>query len=1220
MPGPLAQTRIQLCGRLTVELDGERVEASLPGRQGRLLFAYLALHRGRPARREELVQALWGDQPQTGDPLAPPLSRLRKALGAGRVEGRGEIELVLPDDAWIDWEAAHEALGDARRALEAGDPTAALEGAQGAVGIADGGLLPGLEAPFIDQRRAELADLRVEALELAARAGLALGGVELAPAESAARMAVEAAPFRESARVVLMEVLRARGNVAEALRAYEEIRTLLMDELGSTPGPDLVALHDQLLRAGEEPRPPGPVSIAPTSTIPLSYSDNVDLGAGGRQIPAPASSPDLVERDREVATLNACVEAAHGGDGGAALIEGPAGIGKTRLLSALRERAFERGSLVLTARGSELEREFPFGVVRQLFEGALADPRRREFALSGAAMPAQAVFGVPGGEADGPGDASFAALHGLFWLTLNLASEQPLVLAIDDLQWCDPPSLRWVGYLLRRLEGVPVLIAATVRTGEPGTDPTLLNEIASDPAAIAVRPGPLSIDAVRDLVRARLGGCDMAFCAACHRATAGNPLLLRHLLTALESDGVEPVAANVELVRTVGPRAVARMVQMRLGRLPASAQRVAQAAAVLGEGAELHTIATLTELAEGEVAESVGALARAELLRPEPPLGFVHPLVRDAVYRELPAGERELQHARAARVLLDAGAAPEQVATHLLVVPRRGERWVAETLRAAARSASRAAATESAAAYLGRALEEPPPPEDAPEYELEMGMASALTSGVQAVDHLRRAAETIEEPSLRAIAAYAFAKAALFTTSPEEANQVAVAAQQTIDDEDLLYALKGIELTTVFFGAGDRSGLDRARVYRSGPPGPGPGAKSLAAACAWEWTLHTGPAEECARLALQALEGGDLIEFDAGLMGVVAVVCLIFAESDQQPFEELLEMSHRSGDLFTALGVSLWHGLSLLRRGDLPAAEELLTRNIDELASWGDNYTAPFWTCAFLADTYVQRGRIDAADQILLRPLQVGGPLLDVPDFDGAFYWRTSTVRVRLAQGLADEALAGAEDLGRRLSPDTNPAMWPWRSLRALALSQLGRRDEAIAACEEELELARAYGAKGSIGRTLHALARVSGDLDVLRQAVDVLGQSPLRALHAEALTDLGRALRERGETAEARPPLLRAHDLAQACGADALAEAIRDELAAVGAEPEARAPGGVESLTDTERRVAQLAADGIEIRSIAQALFVTPRDVEQHLAAAYRKLGVRTREELVAALPAGVR
>jgi predicted ATPase len=159
--------------------------------------------------------------------------------------------------------------------------------------------------------------------------------------------------------------------------------------------------------------------------------------------PAAADAgPTLVERDREVASLRALVGDARRGHGRVVLIEGPAGIGKSRLLAETRSAAAGAGMLVLAARGSELEREFPFGAVRQLFEAVVADPARRDSALAGAAAPAQAVLGsLPDGR-DDHGDASFAALHGLFWLALNLAADRPLLLAIDDLQWCDRPRGR----------------------------------------------------------------------------------------------------------------------------------------------------------------------------------------------------------------------------------------------------------------------------------------------------------------------------------------------------------------------------------------------------------------------------------------------------------------------------------------------------------------------------------------------------------------------------------------------------------------------------------------------------------------------------------------------------------------------------------------------------------------------------------------------------------
>ena len=238
-------TRIELCGQLAVEIEGTRIEGSLRGRQGRLLLAYLVLNRHRPVRRDELVEALWSDAgaPEGGDGLAPPLSRLRRALGDGRLVGRSELTLVLPGDAWVDWEAARTGVARARAALTSGDAAGAFAATAEPLEIAERGLLPGLEAAWIDVRRAELGDLRLEALEVRAAAGAAMGAAEQNEAERAARAAVEAAPFRESARAALIEVLRARGNVADALRAYEDARTLLREELGATPGPLLLELH-----------------------------------------------------------------------------------------------------------------------------------------------------------------------------------------------------------------------------------------------------------------------------------------------------------------------------------------------------------------------------------------------------------------------------------------------------------------------------------------------------------------------------------------------------------------------------------------------------------------------------------------------------------------------------------------------------------------------------------------------------------------------------------------------------------------------------------------------------------------------------------------------------------------------------------------------------------------------------------------------------------------
>ena len=188
----------------------------------------------------------------------------------------------------------------------------------------------------------------------------------------------------------------------------------------------------------------------------------------------------------------------------------------------------------------------------------------------------------------------FTTLHGLYWLTSNLAARAPVVIAVDDVQWCDAGSLRFLGYLARRLEGLPLLVVATWRTGERYADEELVQEIAGHPDAVTVRPGPLSSDGAASVVRDRLEKADDTFVGACFRTTSGNPLLLRQLLRALETEGIRPDASHADTVRAIGSRAVSSMVMMRLRRMPDASRDVARAVAVLGGGATLPMVAAMT--------------------------------------------------------------------------------------------------------------------------------------------------------------------------------------------------------------------------------------------------------------------------------------------------------------------------------------------------------------------------------------------------------------------------------------------------------------------------------------------------------------------------------------------------------------------------------------------------------------------------------------------------
>src|SRR5262245_25895072 len=236
-----------------------------------MLFAYLALNTDRPVRRDELVECLWPARPPADRAAAVNtiVSRLRRALGPGAIPGKSELSLALPPDAEIDVVFAAEAAARARSALEAGDWQGAWGPAHAALAIAERGLLPGLEAPWIDERRREVSELELEALELVAEVGLGLGGAELAAADRAAKAVVERVPFRESGHRLRMEVLADRGNVAEALQAYEEVRRLLADELGTTPSPELVALHERLLLGEPSAEPQGSTFVGRRREVEL---------------------------------------------------------------------------------------------------------------------------------------------------------------------------------------------------------------------------------------------------------------------------------------------------------------------------------------------------------------------------------------------------------------------------------------------------------------------------------------------------------------------------------------------------------------------------------------------------------------------------------------------------------------------------------------------------------------------------------------------------------------------------------------------------------------------------------------------------------------------------------------------------------------------------------------------------------------------------------------
>lgn len=246
---------MQLCGRLVIELDGSRVETALPGKQGRLLFAYLALNPGRPVPRDELMTALWSGPvpPAASSSLSAVLSRLRKVLGADRLTGRDECELHLPEDTLVDVRSALRFAHLAESMLAAGRNAEAWWAAAPAMYIGGRPLLPGHEGDWIDEWRRLLTDARQRAVEVYATASLRIGGGEIVQAVRLSQELVAMSPYHESGYRLLMESLAAQGNIAEALRVYEDLRSRLADELGADPSPATKSLHHRLLLIDLEP-------------------------------------------------------------------------------------------------------------------------------------------------------------------------------------------------------------------------------------------------------------------------------------------------------------------------------------------------------------------------------------------------------------------------------------------------------------------------------------------------------------------------------------------------------------------------------------------------------------------------------------------------------------------------------------------------------------------------------------------------------------------------------------------------------------------------------------------------------------------------------------------------------------------------------------------------------------------------------------------------------
>jgi DNA-binding CsgD family transcriptional regulator len=933
----------------------------------------------------------------------------------------------------------------------------------------------------------------------------------------------------------------------------------------------------------------------------------------------PTDGLPLLEREEETRALRSVVDRLMSGEGSMVLIEGPAGIGKTSLLREAEAIGRAEGVRVRVARAGRLERRMPYGIARQLLEPVIerASAKERSQFLDGAASLSLVAFGQAD---DRPQEVdSFAPIHGLYWLLANLCETEAFLLLIDDIQWADSESIRWLDFLARRAADIQAGVVATVRTGDP-QEPPELEGLRAD-ARSSLRPGALSARAQETFIRARLEHVPVdEVLAACDRTSGGNPFLLEELVRTLREQGIEPDAPTAAAaIEGIGPDSVAQSLHARVQSCGAEATSIAEAVAVLGETVQLRQVAALSATEEHEAGRLCDRLRAAEVLAPGKTIEFAHPLVRSAVYQSLQEHRRSELHKRAAEVLAHAGADSPTVAPHLLACLPNGDQWVVGQLERAAREALDSGAPEAARRYLERAIDEPSRDSIRLRYELARALwrtnpSDALSIGGAVADESEDA-----ELRLQAVETVAWAyfdcgdlKATaewlrrLVETLPSERVDEMLQAEANLSCISLMHdgrsasTSERIEAVVRESGATDRGELlarqalaiDRflaghavddviALAKRFPPPpwtgrGPVPGIACNVLAWCGEWAL-----------ARDATADGWESARSSGVLHVASYRESFLAEIDR--------LAGRLTDS-EAEARTAWEIVRDFSPVSLPALLAITN----------------------LITTLVARGLVDEASR-LAEGWDLSAPFSVVPVTPVLLETRGV---LRLARG---ELSAGTDDLmavGEDLEAFgiTNPAFSSWRQEAVPALVTVERSAEAVAVASEGEARARRFGAPHVIGTMLRARAATEGK----RQAIETLQdsvaelrrQGPPHEL-ARSLLDLGAALRRSGLRRESREPLLESLELAERSGAGRVAERAREELAAIGSRPRSAFRTGVESLTASELRTAKLAADGLTNTEIAQRLFVTTKTVEKHLGNAYTKLEISTRTDLPTALSA---
>ncbi|CNE41313.1 transcriptional regulator%2C luxR family [Mycobacterium tuberculosis] len=906
-------------------------------------------------------------------------------------------------------------------------------------------------------------------------------------------------------------------------------------------------------------------------------------------------------------TLSELFERCRGGDQQIAVVTGAVGVGKTRLAHAFAEHTLAEGALLCEATASRVERNLQFGVLSQLFLCPALPAGIRERAAGQLAVRT-VLTPWDGADPLGAGDEEIVSgvAHNLSALILDLFAEtgRTLVLAVDDAQHADHSSLRALSSVANRLRRAPMFLLVSAADGPQPFDPAFLAELPPAPRCSCIRLAPLGSEAVAATLAEAVGEAAAELHAPeCLRLSGGNPALLRGLIEDLRHHPAEAPGAELPL----GPE-TAQALRGVLHRSDPALLSAAQWLALMGEQTPSATTARLAGMDRGTMDRMLALLEQGGVLADG---AFRDPLLRKAVLDGLPAEARAEMHAAAAQALWLEGSKAPVIADHLLLAGGQDGSWAAAVLNDAAEQALAGGETASALGYL----------------RLAHGLAPDETSRAATRSVLSRAAWRIDpalamrhhgQPRPEAPDGLAPDGSVLSRVSgllwfgrAEEAHEtIRRAAALGGDDRRYRARLDAQRAwsSLLFPGRAEATAADAlARRFRLGGAAGGPTDVAVSLIV----NMLSDAGGEAAAAAERTLHEFRLEERTLPLL-LSALGALIFGG-------RLAEAAKWAGSLqreAAGYGAPTWNALftaaralTALRQGDVALAETQAREALDltSAGSWGVAAGLPL-SVLLQADTAM--GRYGEALDHLRVP--VPDAMFETPF--GLLYLQAQG-RVHYAREDFGSALRDFRTVGRLAAEFRMdyPALVSWRTDAAFTHLRMDESEAARELVNEQLSrlTPRHARERGISLRVLAACSDLSKRPMRLSQAVKELQVGGDRLELAYTLADLGVAYRALGEISQARRISQRAYQIARQYGARALTGALLPQTDAVMAAEESQGTKHASALSQAERRVAALAADGYTNRQIAEKLFITVSTVEQHLTKVYSKLKVTRRHDL---------